>query len=373
MIAGSERSRQMNSTHPILTNILSLADLVTWQTAIDAGDQGVTAWLSGLRQCNFTRIVFIGCGTSLFNGQAGKYLCEHLAHIPAEAEPAFSFASYAEPALLGAHTLVVGISTSGETQSVCDGLLRARQAGSPTLALTANPGTAITQSADSVIFTGGQSDRVGVKTSSYVQAVVVLAILAARLAGDPATLKAVLAQVDLAARGGAACLPGLRTQVEQLARQYAKSSNVFILGSGPNLATAGEGSLKVIEMAKMYSECQELENFFHGRLREVDDTTPLFFVTPSGPSTPRLLDFLTVTHHIGAPSIVLTDQANPAIQELAAHVIQLPVVLNEYATPLLYIIPLYLFAHEIALQRGCDPLARRYDLVPQKVKWGERL
>jgi glutamine---fructose-6-phosphate transaminase (isomerizing) len=360
----------MNPPYPILANILSLADRTTWQTAIDLGDQGVTAWLSGLNRCNFSRILFIGCGTSLFNGQAGKYLCENLAGIPSEAVAAFSFASYAEPALLGAHTLVVGISTSGETQSVCDGLLRARQAGSPTLALTAHPGSPVTKSAEAVLLTGGQSDQVGVKTSSYVQALVVLSILAARLAGPSSVLKNVLEQIALAAGGAAACLAE-REQIEQLAHQYAKASAVFILGSGPNLATAGESSLKVIEMAKIVSEGHELEDFFHGRLNEVDPSTPVFFITPSGPSIPRLLDFLTVTHQVGVPSIVLTDQANPAIQALASHVIQLPVVLEEYASPLLSILPVYLFAHELALQRGQDPLSRRYGIAAQKVKWGE--
>ena len=363
----------MDETHPILANILSLADPTTWQSAIDLADQGITAWLSGLDHCNFSRIYFTGCGTSLFNGQVAKYFCEHLAHIPAEAVPAFSFASYAEPALLGSHTLVVGISTGGDTRSVCDALERARQAGAVTLALTAFSGSAVTKAADTTILTGGHTDLMGVKTSSYVQALVVLSILAARLASQPAEFSEWLKRVKMAAQGAASYLAGQRGQIEQLARLYAKANNVFILGSGPNLGTAEEGSLKMIEMAKMYSECQELEDFFHGRLREVDQGSPMFFIAPSGPSIPRLLDFLTVTHHIGAPSIVLTDLANPAIQELATHVVQLPFLPDELATPLLYIIPLYLFAFEMALQRGFNPSARRYNLVPQKVKYGDAL
>ena len=365
----------MDKIHPILANILSLANPISWQSAIDLADQGIVAWLSGLDRRNFSKIYFTGCGTSLYNGQVAKYFCERLAHIPAEAVPAFSFASYAEPAVLGPHSLVVGISTSGDTHSVCAALERARQAGAVTLALTAFSGSPVTKAAapGATILTGGHTDLMGVKTSSYVQALVVLSILAARLGDRPDELPGWLEQVKAAAQGAAAYLAGQRGQIEQLARQYAKASNVFILGSGPNLGTAEEGSLKMIEMAKMYSECQELEDFFHGRLREVDQGSPMIFIAPSGPSIPRLLDFLTVTHHIGAPSIVLTDQDNPAIHSLATHVVQLPVVLDELATPLLYIIPLYLFGYEMALQRGFDPSARRYNLVPQKVKYGDVL
>jgi glucosamine 6-phosphate synthetase-like amidotransferase/phosphosugar isomerase protein len=46
--------------------------------------------------------------------------------------------------------------------------------------------------------------------------------------------------------------------------------------------------------------------------------------------------------------------------------------LNEYATPLLYILPMHLFGYEMALARGYDPNARRYNIVPQNVKYQEQ-
>jgi hypothetical protein len=45
------------------------------------------------------------------------------------------------------------------------------------------------------------------------------------------------------------------------------------------------------------------------------------------------------------------------------------VSLDEFATPLLYILPMYIFVYEMAFQRGYDPTARRYDIVPQKVRY----
>jgi glucosamine--fructose-6-phosphate aminotransferase (isomerizing) len=141
------------------------------------------------------------------------------------------------------------------------------------------------------------------------------------------------------------------------------------LGTGPNLGTAEEASLKIIEMAKMYSECQELEDFFHGRLREVDQNSPLFFIAPQGCASRRVLDFLTVTNRIQAPSIVLTENVTAGIKRLATHVIQVPVSLDEFATPLLYILPMHVFGYEMALQRGYDPTARRYNIVPQNVRY----
>jgi glucosamine 6-phosphate synthetase-like amidotransferase/phosphosugar isomerase protein len=122
-------------------------------------------------------------------------------------------------------------------------------------------------------------------------------------------------------------------------------------------------------MAKMVSAAQELENFLHGRLRMVDQINPLFLIAPSGHASQRVLDFLTVSDTIGATSIVLTDKVSPGIEQMATHIIQMPGGVDEYATPLLYILPLYLFGYELALLRGYDPTARRYDLVPQNVRY----
>jgi fructoselysine-6-P-deglycase FrlB-like protein len=45
--------------------------------------------------------------------------------------------------------------------------------------------------------------------------------------------------------------------------------------------------------------------------------------------------------------------------------------LDEFATPLHYILSMHIFGYEMALQRGYDPTARRYNLVPQHVRHQE--
>jgi glutamine---fructose-6-phosphate transaminase (isomerizing) len=235
--------------------------------------------------------------------------------------------------------------------------------------ITAHNGSPITRNVDAVILTGGEDDQISVKTKSYVQALIPIYLLAVHLAGDTQLKSYWLDQINLAAQGAHHFLQEGLNQIKQLAENYARAPNVFVLGTGPNLGTAEEASLKIIEMAKMYSECQELEDFMHGRLREVDQNSPLFFIAPRGNASHRVLDFLTVADMIHAPSIVLTDHVTSGIQQLATHVIQIPVSLDEFATPLLYVLPMHIFGYEMAFQRGYDPTARRYDIVPQKVRY----
>jgi len=194
-------------------------------------------------------------------------------------------------------------------------------------------------------------------------------VLALHLAGDGSARDYWSTQIELASKGAQKFLSEQWNQIKQLAEKYANAPNVFVLGTGPNLGTAEEASLKIIEMAKMYSECQELEDFFHGRLREVDMDSPLFFIAPKGRASRRVLDFLTVTDTIHAPSVVITDDITSGIQRLATHVIQMPVSLDEFATPLLYVLPMHILGYEIALQRGYDPTSPRYDINAQNVRY----
>ena len=356
----------MNSVHPMLTNILALGDPATWQKSIRLADEALSSWKN---PPDFKRVYLVGHGTSLYNGLVGETILEHLAGIPSKAVAGFAFSKYAETALLGPQTLVVGISTTGETESVCNALEHARQAGSSTLAITAHSNAPITHYADIVILSGGEDDQISVKTKSYVQALIAIYLLALHLAGNSEKSSYWLNQIQLAAQGVNRILQEQRNQIRSLAEKYASAPNVFVLGTGPNLGTAEEASLKIIEMAKMYSECQELEDFMHGRLREVDPGSPLFFIAPSGSASRKVLDFLTVTNIIKAPSIVLTDKITEGIQRLATHVIEMPIWLDEYATPLLYIVPMHLFGYEMALIRGHDPTARRYNIIPQKIRY----
>jgi glucosamine--fructose-6-phosphate aminotransferase (isomerizing) len=367
----------MGKLNPLLENILSLAKAETWQSR-EWSDENIRAWLYGLQELDVTRVYFVGCGTSLYAGQVGKYVIEKLARVPAEAVPGFAFATYIERALLSPQTLVVGISATGNTQATVDALAKARETGALTLALTADAKSGVAHNAGATILISGSLD-VSVKTRTYVQTLAALYLLAARLgeASQRVTADVVdhwQAQLTRAAEASRHFLQNQMAEVEHLAQQYTEVPNVFVLGSGPNAGTAEEASLKIIEMAKMCSESQDLENFLHGRLREVDQATPVFFVAPHGPSSQRVLDFLTVTDYVGAPSVVLTDQESSEVQRLATHVVQLPGGLDELATPLLYITPLYLFAYHLASYRGYDPRSRRYpDIIPQNVRYGDTL
>jgi glucosamine--fructose-6-phosphate aminotransferase (isomerizing) len=163
----------MSDAEILFANILSLGEHATWQNCIDQVESGLYSWLSTADDVDFHRIYIVGCGTSYYAVQVGKYLIEHLTHLPVEAHQAFAFSIYTHPALLNEKTLVIGVSTTGNTESVCKALAFARHCGAITLAFTATPGSKITEISQTTILTGGKV-TVAVKTETYLQSLICL-------------------------------------------------------------------------------------------------------------------------------------------------------------------------------------------------------
>ncbi len=362
----------MDEEKTLLSNIFSLGDWATWKTCLDRVEEGLQVWASKTRGLDFRRVYLAGCGSSSYGGQVGKWIVEHIARLPAEAKQAFSFANYMDPGLFASDILVVGLSTTGNTEAACEAMAFARQNGATTLAITAAPDSQITRIAESTIYTGGHVSVI-VQTETYVQSLLALYLLSLSLAERENQTDSARPywhnQFRTAREITHQFLEFQGRKITDLVEAYGSLDNFFILGNGPNAGTAEEAALKVIELAKMYSDGGEMEDFFHGRDRELDKDTAVFYLAPQSHRLNRVFDLLTFNRKTGVPSIVITCQDIAELTKLAYHAIVLQGSLDEYATPLVYITPLYLFSYQLALKRGYDPLARRYPFPALKVRY----
>jgi glucosamine--fructose-6-phosphate aminotransferase (isomerizing) len=362
----------MDEAKILLSNILSLGDWATWKNSIDQVEECLKSWRSKTNRINFRRVYLVGCGSSYYAGQVGKWIIEHIAHLPAEAKQAFSFTHYTDSSLFTRDTLVIGLSTTGNTVATNEALSLARQNGATTLAITAVPDSKITRSADDTIFTGGRISVI-VQTETYVQSLIALYLVALNLVEKENRLNKVQEywhnQIRTAREITHEFLDTQQAKIIELVEEYQSADNFFILGNGPNAGTAEEAALKVIEMAKMFSDGSEMEDFFHGRDRELVKGSAIFFLAPQSHVLERMFDFLTFNRMADVPSIVITCQNIPELKRLAYHEIFLRGALDEFATPLVYITPLYLFSYHLALKRGFDPISRRYPVPALKVQY----
>jgi len=359
----------------IIRQIHALAEDRALEKTFALGESQLGELLQKVGDRPFERIYVLGSGTSYYAAQVCKYVFEEITAIPTEGMQAFAFAAYQSPALLNKRTLVVGFSTSGGTEAVVNAFAKSRGRGAFTLAVTAMPESDVARAADAILLTGAE-DEVGLpRTKAQSQGLVALYLLAIHLGRQLGRVPSkrteeLLRQLGRTTQAVAALMDGVERDVERLAQAYRDCEAVFVLGSGPNAGTAQTGALMITEMAKIHTLGDELENFLHGRFREVDQSNPLIILAPKGASSSRALDFLTVTDHVEAQTVVLTDETSEGIQWLATQVVRLPGGIPELFTPILYITPLHMFGYYLAVAKGVDPIRRRYpDIVASKAKY----
>jgi glucosamine--fructose-6-phosphate aminotransferase (isomerizing) len=324
------------------------------------------------------RVHVIGCGTSYYAAMVFKYVFEDLCGIPTESAQAFDFYSYQGADLLGPEVLVVGFSTAGDTEAVLRSIEKAKAAGARTVAITAVVDGPLARTCDAALLTGATDETNVPRTKGQLQGLLTLYLLGAGLGRstgrlDAAAFRHAVGQIEAAVDAVSCAIESGERQMQDLARRYRECGSVFVLGCGPNLGTAHTGALMITEMAKVHALGDNIENFLHGRDREFDPSDPVFVLAPRGPSSPRTLDFLTVTRHVNAPTIVLTDRPDEDLGSLSTHLVTIAAGVEERFTPLVYLAPLLLFAHHLAVERGEDSNKRRYtDIVPTKVRFVAR-
>jgi glucosamine--fructose-6-phosphate aminotransferase (isomerizing) len=341
--------------------------------------EAVSGQLDGLRQRlgagPWKRIHVIGCGTSFFAAMVCKPVFEDLCGVPTEAGQAFDFVSYQRSELLGSGVLVAGFSTAGDTEAVVRAVEKARATGAATVAVTAVADGCLAKTSDAVLLTGATDETSVPRTKGQLQGLVTLYLLAAAIGRSTGWLTedafdATVRGITVAVEAAAHAIRDGEGQIQDLAGRYRECGGVFVVGCGHNVGTAHTAALMITEMAKVHALGDNTENFLHGRDREFDPSDPVFVLAPRGPCTARTLDFLTVTAHVKAPTVVLTDNPSAALRGLATHVVEMPAGVEERFTPIAWLAPLLLFAHHLAAARGEDSNQRRYtDIVPTKVRF----
>jgi CRISPR-associated protein Cas5a/b/c len=184
------------------------------------------------------RIAIIGCGTSLYMAQSYAALREAAGQGETDAWPASEFPAGRR------YDRVVALTRSGTTTEVLAALARV-PAGTPTVAITADPATPVSDAAAEVIALDFADERSVVQTRFATTALV---LLRTHAVGDTAGLP------DEAARALAEDLPAELTGAEQ----------VTFLGTGWTFGLANEAGLKLREAAQAWTESYYAMEYRHG-------------------------------------------------------------------------------------------------------------
>jgi len=310
-----------------------------------------------LRQVD--KIVIVACGTAWYSGLTAKYAIEHWTRIPCEVELAHEF-RYRDP-VVDQRTLVISVSQSGETMDTLMAVKHARELGALTISVCNTHGATIPRESDAVLYTHAGPEIAVASTKAFVAQITACYLLGLYLAqvrgaATSETVAGIMAELG-------AIPPKVQTvldrmdRVREIARFMADSRAVLFLGRHVGYPIALEGALKLKEIAYIHAEGFAAGELKHGPIALIEPGQPVFVVVP-GPDTPHGLHSKVVSNiqeirARGARTLVIAEDDDEAVVPFADEVIRVPAA-PTLLMPLITIVPLQVFALELATAKGLD-------------------
>ena len=342
----------------------SVRDTVQGRISLDSG-QVFLDEMSNITETDFKRFTSIkiaACGTSWHAGLAGKYMIEQLARIPVDVDYASEF-RYRNP-VMGENDLLLVISQSGETADTIAALREAKELGAKILAICNVQGSMIVREADGTILTHAGPEIGVASTKAFTGQMIALYLLGLYLG----QLRGALTEDE--ARYHAQELAELPVKlehllnesdgIEELSKEFFRSTDFLYLGRGINFPVALEGALKLKEISYIHAEGYPAGEMKHGPNALIDERLPVLFINTreEGNRASELRyekthsNIVEVKAREGIVISVLTE-GDSMSSMVSDHVIEIPAA-SDLLTPILSIIPLQLLAYHIAVRRGCD-------------------
>jgi glucosamine--fructose-6-phosphate aminotransferase (isomerizing) len=300
-------------------------------------------------------VSILACGTSWHAGLVGKFFIERLARIPVDVDYASEF-RYRGP-VVGNDTLAIAISQSGETADTVAALTEAASREARTVAICNVVGSQVARLAEGSLFTRAGIEIGVASTKAFTTQLAVLALLALELGRARGTLsKETFRELvrdlrDLPER--VAQVHSLDASVKTLAAEWFRAPSALYLGRGPLYPVALEGALKLKEIAYIQAQGYPAGEMKHGPIALIDDKMPVLAVVPKDEHRDRMLSNLQEAVARGAPVLAFADESETGVDAIARSVIRM-VPVHPMLAPILYSIPLQLFAYHVAVLRGCD-------------------
>jgi glucosamine--fructose-6-phosphate aminotransferase (isomerizing) len=310
----------------------------------------------------FTSIKIAACGTSWHAGLAGKYMIEQLARITVDVDYASEF-RYRDP-VIDENTLLLVISQSGETADTIAAMREAKERGAKALAVCNVQGSMIMREADGTILTHAGPEIGVASTKAFTSQMIALYLFGLYLG----QLRGVLQEEQ--AKHHAQQLAELPVKiehllnesdnVEELSREFFRSTDFLYLGRGINFPVALEGALKLKEISYIHAEGYPAGEMKHGPNALIDERLPVVFINTreEGNRASEIRyekthsNIVEVKAREGVVLSILTE--NDSMSSLVSdHVIEIPEA-SDLLSPILAVIPLQLLAYHIAVRRGCD-------------------
>jgi glucosamine--fructose-6-phosphate aminotransferase (isomerizing) len=304
---------------------------------------------------NIRRVHVVACGTSWHAGLVGKFLLEDAARIPIEVDYGSEY-RYRNP-MVDEHTLVIGVTQSGETADTIAGMQEAKSKGAKLITICNVLGAAATRMSDGVIYTNA-GPEIGVASTkaftTQLTAFYLLSLYIRQLRGDDKVdIRYAMHEMRVIPHKIEDILAKQEKAIEKLAHKYQNSQDVLFLGRGVHYPIALEGALKLKEISYIHAEGYPAGEMKHGPIALIDENLPVVAIATHTPVYDKVISNLQEVKARDGKLIVICDEGDEEMKKFADDVIEIPWTI-EPLQPILTVVPTQLLAYYIALRRGCD-------------------
>jgi glucosamine--fructose-6-phosphate aminotransferase (isomerizing) len=303
-------------------------------------------------------IKIVACGTSYYAASVARYWFEEFG-VRCDVEIASEY-RYRKH-VVNPDTLFVTISQSGETLDTMAALQMAKTLGySNTLCICNSPESSLVRASDLTIFTHAGREIGVASTKAFTTQLVTLLMLAIclrrRKIGDGRSIDAMEREIVHELR----TLPQqveraleLENDIIAMSKHFADKHNALFLGRGAHFPIAMEGALKLKEISYIHAEAYAAGELKHGPLALIDEDMPVVAVAPNDELLEKLKSNLEEVRARGGKLFVFADAESGLESDDETMVLKVAPV-NNYISPIIYVIPLQLLSYHVALLKGTD-------------------
>ena len=302
---------------------------------------------SAIQKRDIQYIFLAARGTSDNAGRYANYLLGAANGLPLALATPSLFTYYKKPPKLR-NALVIGISQSGQSPDIVSVLEEGKKQGCMTLAITNEPSSPLSRSADFILDIQAGAEKAVAATKTYTTELMSIAMLSAALMNDARRWS----ELNQAAGWMKRALTQ-ESFIAQSAQRYRYMDHTVVLGRGFNYSTAFEWALKLNELTYIIAEPYSSADFQHGPIAMVDSGFPVMTIAPKGKVFDSMLRMAKRLKDDFKAELVVISNDKRALA-LAQTPIPIPVDVPEWLSPLIAILPAQLFAYHLTMAKGYD-------------------
>jgi glutamine---fructose-6-phosphate transaminase (isomerizing) len=306
------------------------------------------------------RIVVLACGTAAYASLVGKYAIEAWARIPVDVELSHEF-RYRDP-VVDERTLVVSVSQSGETMDTLVAVQHAKKLGARTISICNTQGATIPRESDAVVYIHAGPEVAVASTKAFVAQITALYLLGLHLAKirgklDAPVIAGLVEELQNIPAKLEKVVESSGERIAEFAQWMGDVQSVLFLGRHAGYPIALEGALKLKELAYIHAEGFAAGELKHGPIALIEPGQLVIVVVPS-PRDPNSLHAKVVSNiqeirARGARVIAVAEIGDVEVLPFVDEVIRIPFAPPLFE-PLLAVVPLHIFAMELATAKGLD-------------------